>query len=148
MPSTYTSLHYHIIFGTKHRTPWIAPSWRDRLHEYLGGTVRGLDGVPEAVGGVDDHVHLLAGLRPTHTIADFVRELKKAGTAWVRENELEAEFAWHEGYAAFTVSPTARASVKAYVRDQPEHHRRRDLLEELKWLLEKAGIAYDPQYLE
>jgi len=81
MGSTFLSLHYHIIFATKHRKPSIAPAWRDRLHEYLGGTVRGLEGIPEAIGGVDDHVHLLVGLRATHTLADFIRELKKAGTA-------------------------------------------------------------------
>src|SRR5262245_21636350 len=148
MASTYLSLHYHIIFSTKHRTPWITSAWRSRLHEYLGGTIRGLDGIPEAVGGVDDHVHLLLGLRATHTLADLLRELKKAATAWVREQNLEPAFAWQEGYAAFTVSPTARDGVKAYIRNQEEHHRRKSFLEELQWLLKEAGVEYDPKYLE
>jgi putative transposase len=148
MGSTFLSLHYHIIFATKHRKPFIAPAWRDRLHEYLGGTVRGLEGIPEAIGGVDDHVHLLVGLRATHTLADFIRELKKAGTAWVKGEKLELHFAWQEGYAAFTVSPTARGGVKKYLANQADHHRRRSFVEELRWLLKEAGIAYDPQYLE
>ena len=59
MGSTYHSLHYHIVFGTKDRRPFITPGWRSRLHEYLGGTVKGLGAVPEAIGGVEDHVHLL-----------------------------------------------------------------------------------------
>ncbi len=46
MASTYISLHYHIIFATKNRTPNIDPIWRARLHEYLGGAVSGLDGFP------------------------------------------------------------------------------------------------------
>jgi len=148
MASTYLSLHYHIIFSTKERRAWIAPDWRSRLHEYLGGTVRGLDGVPEAVGGVADHVHLLVGLRATHTLADFVRELKKSGTAWVREGGLEPAFTWQEGYAAFTVSPTARPQVKSYIANQEEHHRQRSYIEELKALLEAAEVEYDPRYLE
>ena len=131
MGSTYLSLHYHIIFATKHRTPWIAPSWADRLHAYLGGTVRGLSGTPEAVGGVDDHVHLLVGLRATHALADFVRELKIAGTTWVHDQKLESDFSWQEGYAAFTVSPTSCDGVKRYVLNQVEHHRRRTYIEEL-----------------
>ena len=73
MPSTYTSLHFHIVFCTKHREPCIDTSWRPRLHEYLGGTVRGLGGVPGAVGGTADHVHILAGLRPTQCLSDLVR---------------------------------------------------------------------------
>ena len=111
--STFLSLHYHIVFSTKHRAPIIADAWTARLHEYLGGTVRGLEGVPEAVGGVEDHVHLLVGLRATHTLADFVREVKKAGTAWVRDEIRLPDFAWQEGYAAFTVSPRAEMACSA-----------------------------------
>jgi putative transposase len=76
MASSHLSLHYHIIFGTKDRIPFIHDSWISRLHEYIGGTVRGLDGIPQAVGGVADHVHLLVGLKATHCLSDFVRDLK------------------------------------------------------------------------
>src|ERR1051326_7887835 len=112
MGSTFLSLHYHIIFATKNRARSIAPRWKARLHEYLGGTVRGLDGVPQAIGGVEDHVHLLVGLRATHILADFVRELKKSATTWVHEQKLDLQFAWQEGYAAFTVGPNARAGCQ------------------------------------
>ena len=61
MPSTYLSLHYHLVFSTKNRAPLILPEWCSRLHEYLGGTVSGLGGFPEGIGGVADHVHLLVG---------------------------------------------------------------------------------------
>jgi putative transposase len=61
MASTYLSLHYHRVIGTKDRMPMIASEWRPRLHESLGGTVRALEGVPEAVSGLAGHVHLLVG---------------------------------------------------------------------------------------
>jgi Transposase IS200 like len=80
MSSTYLSLHYHLVFSTKNREPFIAPDWRARPHEYLGGTVAGLGGFPQGTGGVDDHVHLLVGLKATHALADFMRELKKASS--------------------------------------------------------------------
>jgi len=50
MPSTYTSLHYHLVFSTKNRVPLIDTDCAGGLHEYLGGTVRGLGGVPETIG--------------------------------------------------------------------------------------------------
>ena len=65
MPSTHLSLHYHVVFSTKDRHPFIADDWRNRLHEYLGGLIRAADGIPEAIGGTADHVHLLVGLRDT-----------------------------------------------------------------------------------
>ena len=148
MPSTYLSLHYHLVFSTKNREPWIGPSWRPRFHEYLGGTVRGLDGVAEAVGGVADHVHLLVGLKSTHCLADFVRELKKASSVWVHDEMRIAGFAWQEGYAAFTVSATARDAVREYIAHQAEHHRGKTFPEELVEMLERAGVKYDARYLD
>ena len=70
MSSTHLSLHYHLVFGTKSHQALITSTWRDRLHAYLGGVIRTLDGVPEAIGGVADDVHLLVSLRATHTLAD------------------------------------------------------------------------------
>ena len=146
--STFLSLHYHIIFSTKYRKPWIRDAWIARLHEYTGGTVRGLDGVPESVGGVEDHVHLLVGLKSTHRLCDFMRELKKSTSEWVHETINESRFQWQEGYAAFTVSPTARDAVRSYIGSQREHHRSQTFKEELIELLERAGVEYDPKYLD
>lgn len=145
---SYLSLHYHLVFSTKERRPLIGEEWRDELHQYLGGTINGLGGVSQQVGGVADHVHLLVGLKATHTLADVVRELKKASSTWVRDEKRERRFAWQEGYAAFTVSPTARAKVRAYIRNQAAHHRKLSFRDELVRMLEQAGIDYDPEYLD
>jgi putative transposase len=148
MPSTYLSLHYHIVFSTKNREPLIQASWQPRLHEYLGGTVNGLDGVSEIVGGVADHVHLLVRLKATHCLADFMRELKKASSVWVH-NELKLPaFTWQEGYAAFTVSATNRDAARDYIARQEEHHRGKTFREELIEVLERAGVEYDERYLD
>jgi REP element-mobilizing transposase RayT len=148
MPSTYLSLHYHIVFGTKNREPMIGSDWRSRLHQYLGGTLAGLGGSPQGVGGMADHVHLLVGLRATHRLADIVRELKKASSAWVHEHIPLPSFAWQEGYAAFTVSAGARQVVQEYIANQEDHHRTRSFREEVIEMLEKAGIEYDPHYFD
>lgn len=148
MPSTYLSLHYHLVFSTKDRKPIIQSGWRTRLHEYLGGTINGMGGICQAVGGVADHVHLLVGLKATHCLADVLRELKKSSSVWVHDEIRKKAFTWQEGYSAFTVSPTARGSVKRYIGGQENHHRKRTYREELIDLLQKAGIEYDPQYLD
>jgi REP element-mobilizing transposase RayT len=147
MPSTYLSLYYHLIFGTKGRNPSIDISWRSRLHEYLGGTVRGLGGFPEGIGGTADHVHLPAALKSSHCLADVMRELKKASSAWVHKEIGQPGFAWQEGYAAFTVSATVRDAVREYISNQEEHHRLKPFREEFIEFLEKAGVEYDPRYL-
>jgi putative transposase len=135
-----------LVFATKHREAAIAAEWRPRLHEYLGGTIRGLGGFPEGVGGVADHVHLLVGLKATHCLADVMRELKKASSIWVHQEIGLRSFAWQEGYAAFTVSVTARDGVRNYIAHQEEHHRVKSSRDELLEMLVKAGVEYDPRY--
>src|SRR5712692_8325715 len=85
MPSTHLCLDFHLVFSTKERRPLIVPAWRDRLHAYMGGSIRTLGGVPVAIGGTVDHVHLLLGLRATHRLADVVREVKVASSKWIHE---------------------------------------------------------------
>ena len=148
MPSTHTSLHYHLVFATRNREPWITEPTRSQLHEYLGGTVRGLGGQPEGIGGIADHVHLLVSLKPTHCLADFMRELKKASSSWFRDHSHQPGFHWQEGYAAFSVSASAKDAVRSYIARQEEHHRTRTFREELIEFLQKAGVEYDERYLD
>jgi putative transposase len=147
MPSTYLSLHYHLIFSTKERRALIAEAWRERLHAYLGGTVRTIGGVPEAVGGTADHVHMLVGLRATHCLADVLWEIKRSSSQWVHETLGLTEFAWQEGYGAFTVSASGIAAVKRYILRQEEHHRKRTFQEEYVGFLSRSGVEYNERYL-
>lgn len=147
MPSTHLSLHYHIVFGTKNHDPVISPTWRDRLHAYLGGVVRTLDGVPVAVGGVSDHVHMLVGLKATHTLADVLREIKSVSSGWVHDDVGMKSFAWQEGYGAFTVSASQLEIVRTYIEQQAEHHRTRTFREEYIELLQRSGMKFDERYL-
>ncbi|MCK5862235.1 MAG: IS200/IS605 family transposase [Candidatus Hydrogenedentes bacterium] len=148
MSSTYLNLHYHIIFGTKNRRPYIDDKFRGRIHAYLGGTLKKLGCVPQKIGGTQDHVHILTGLKATHCLSDVMRELKKNTSIWVHKEIGIPEFQWQDGYAAFTVSATACSGVKRYIDRQKEHHRQKTFKEELAELLEMAGIEYDPKYLD
>jgi putative transposase len=146
MGSTFFSLHYHIVFSTKDRRPFLRREWRPRLHSYLGGIINGMNGAPEVVGGVEDHVHMLASLRPIHRLADVLRDLKKDSSNWVKAN-FDRKFLWQEGYAAFTVSPAATDSVRNYIANQEAHHGKHSFRDELTELLGLAGIEYDEKYL-
>jgi putative transposase len=84
MGSTYFSLHPHLVFSTKERRPFIQSKYRAELHRYLGGTARCLGAVALEVGGIQDQVHLLLGLRTTRVVADLVQELKKASGGWAK----------------------------------------------------------------
>jgi putative transposase len=146
MPATHLSLHFHIVFSTKDRRPFITDSWRNRLHEYLGGLIRAADGVPEAIGGVADHVHLLVGLRATHTLAPFVQDIKQSSSRWIHETIGVKNFNWQPGYAAFTVSVSNCGAVKEYIANQVSHHQTKTFQEEYVAFLQKHRVEYDDKY--
>lgn len=146
MPSTYTSLHFHLVFSTKERLPLIAEDWRERLHSYLGGIVKGLEGIPLAVGGINNHVHLLVGLKSKHRLDYFLRDLKADSSVWIHK-ELKKKIEWQKGYAAFTVSPSNIEGVKRYILNQEKHHQKKDFKEGLIELLKASGVEYDERYL-
>ncbi len=147
MPSTHVSLNFHIIFSTKNRFPFIDKNWRDELHAYLGGILNSMGARPLKIGGVSDHVHILAGLKATHCLADVLREVKGSSSEWVHEQRRLRRFSWQEGYGAVTVSPSQVPYVKNYIARQEEHHRKRTFQEEYREFLEKSGIEYDERYL-
>jgi len=147
MPSTHLSLHFHIVFSTKDRHPFIVDEWRGRLHEYLGGLIRAGGAIPEAVGGTADHVHLLAGLRASRSLADFVQDIKQTSSRWVHENVGVKNFAWQPGYGAFTVSVSHREAVRTYIAKQIEHHRTKTFQKEYVAFLQKHLVHYDEKYL-
>ena len=147
MPSTHLSLNYHLVFSTKERRPWIDAAWRERLHAYLGGCVKTVDGIPQAIGGVADHVHLLVGLRATNRLCDVLEDIKRESSKWIHRELGLREFAWQEGYSAITVSPGMRTKVKGYIDRQEAHHRKLTFTEELRDFLAKAEIQYDEKYL-
>ncbi len=147
MPSTHLSLHYHVVFSTKNREPYIADPLVELLHSYLGGLVRDLGGVPECIGGVADHVHMLLGLKATHRLCDVLREIKSSSSKWMHEVQEIKEFGWQDGYGAFTVSDNRREIVATYIRNQKVHHERKTFQEEYVNFLREAGVEYDERYL-
>jgi putative transposase len=95
----------------------------ERLHAFLGAIVRGQGGAA-IVGGVEDHIHMLIGLKPSHRLSDIMREVKHESSRWVHEVIQNRGFAWQKGYSAFTVSPLAFEKVRQYIVNQRKHHAR------------------------
>ena len=146
--STFTKLSYHIVFSTKYRSKSIADSFSERLYEYIGGIIRAKNGLLIEIGGVEDHVHLLANLSPTKSISDTIREIKANASKWRNEFPDNAgRFEWQKGYGAFTVSYSQIESVRHYIRNQREHHRTKTFEEEYIAFLKLHNIEFDYQYL-
>lgn len=146
--SSFTKLTYHVVYSTKYRRPTITEPIRDRLYEYIGGIIRGKNGHLIEVGGVADHIHILATFPASIAVAEMVRDIKANSAKWVNElGSLQERFEWQKGYGAFTVSASRTGAVRRYIQNQQQHHRRVSFEEEFVALLKRHGIEFDPRYL-
>jgi REP element-mobilizing transposase RayT len=145
MAHTFSRNHVHVIFSTKERRKTIAKELQPRLWAYLAGICKNHEMIALAVGGTEDHVHLLFHLPPKLALAKAVLLLKSNSSKWMSEQG--REFSWQEGYGAFSVSSSNLDSVIRYIQNQEAHHRKIGFDEEFRAILTKLGIQYDSKYL-
>ena len=114
----------------------------------LGAPLRGLGGISLELNGAEDHVHLLAKLRPDRALSDVLRKLKANATGWMHDVFPEVKnFSWQRGYGAFTVSQSNVEEVRNYIRRQKEHHAKISFRDEFIQLLKANGIEFDERYV-
>jgi REP element-mobilizing transposase RayT len=145
MSHTYAQNVVHVVFSTKGRRKTIDSEFRPKLWSYITGICRKLDIYVHAVGGMEDHLHLLIQIPPVLTLSKAVATLKANSSRWTSAEG--QKFAWQEGYAAFSVSASVIPVVTRYIRNQEEHHKRMDFDAEFAALLKKHGIEFDPKYV-
>lgn len=148
MAGKHISLLVHFTWSTARREPWLEANMHDDLYAYIGGIMNNKKAKLISAGGMFDHVHLFASLPSTISVADFVNAVKSNSSRWLHESFSQLRnFAWQEGYGAFSVSKSEQQSVVKYISNQEEHHRKRTFKEELITLLDKHEVEYDERYL-
>ena len=148
MSHTFVNALFHCVFSTKRRQPLIKPALRERLWPMMGGIAREQGLKALAIGGVEDHVHLLLSLSSTVPLAKAIQMIKGASSKWVHDTFPKHRlFAWQEGYGAFSIGVSQIDATRAYIRSQPEHHRQATFQEEFISFLKKHGIEYDERYV-
>jgi putative transposase len=139
---SYVCCLVHVVFATDERRPVIRDEMKERLHSYLGGIARENGISATAVGGTADHVHLLISLPRTISIAKAIQLLKSGSSKWIHDNFPESKnFAWQEGYGAFSIGVSQIPTTVRYIQSQDEHHKRVSFADELKKFLAVHGIA-------
>ncbi len=122
----------------------IAKGIQPRLWAFIGGIAKTNGMVPIAIGGVEDHAHALIGLPAQMSVAKGVQLLKAGSSKFMNESISKARFEWQKGYFAGSVSASMIKPTVAYIAKQEAHHKRQSFEDELRELLEKHGVEFNP----
>ena len=142
MSHTFTKNHQHLVFSTAGRHKSIDKKFQPKLWAYIAGICKNHGIFVRAIGGTEDHVHILIELPPMIAVAKAVLTIKSNSSRWA--NEIGRKFSWQKGYAAFSVSASNLGAVEHYVNNQETHHKKIGYEDELLVLLRKHGIEFDP----
>jgi|SRR5438105_13291987 len=149
MAQSLTQIYLHIVFSTKDRRPHLQnKDFRLKLHAYLAGICKNLESPALIIDGVEDHVHVLCRFSKNMALADFLRELKRDSSKWIKTESRElADFHWQAGYGAFSISPSHVDALTTYIANREKHHQRETFQDEFRRLCRKYGVAIDERYV-
>ena len=145
MAHTFSRNHIHLVFSTKDRRNTIAKESQPQLWAYLAGICQNYEMIALAIGGTENHVHILFHLPPKLALAKAVALLKANPSKWLGEQEIK--FSWQEGYGAFSVSSSNLDQVTRYIQNQEAHHRKASFEDEFRALLRKHGVEYEAKFV-
>jgi REP element-mobilizing transposase RayT len=148
MANTYTKLNIHIVFHVKSTGITIRQKDLGQVFAYIGGIIHNVGGYPITVGGITNHIHILATMPKTMSVSEFVQKIKANSSKWIKTiDEYYETFAWQEGYGAFCVSPSLLKKTIQYIETQEQHHHEVSVRDEFIQFLKENGIEFDERYL-
>jgi REP element-mobilizing transposase RayT len=148
MPQSLVKNYVHLIFSTKDRQNLIDKAIQNELYAYVGGICKEIECYPYAIGGVENHIHILCLLSKKVALVDLLKTVKAQSSRWIKtKGKKYQKFYWQKGYGAFSINPSEISFVKDYIYRQEEHHRKKTFKQELLYFLNKYDVAYDERYM-
>lgn len=148
--NTYSQINIMIVFGVKNRQRLLISEIRPKVYAAITKIIldHGKGSKVIAIGGVDDHVHILISLSSSITLSDLIREIKSRSSRWINDQRLiPFHFEWQKGSGAFSYSQSHRQSVINYINNQEEHHRIKTFREELEAFFAAYDLPVNPRDL-
>lgn len=148
MPQSLSQIYIHLVFHVRYDGITVKEQDLPRLYAYLDGIIANKHSLVIQIGGTQDHVHILCTLPRTISVSDFVEDIKKCSSKWLKTVSPDyGKFAWQGGYGVFSVSVSQLDNTRKYICSQKEHHQNKSFQEEYEAFLKAYNVKYDPQYV-
>lgn len=144
---SFYNLIYHIVFATKRREKVIEIVDERRIYGLLLSIMEKYGARVFRIGGMPDHVHILACVPPTISLSDFIGSVKRESSLFIKQNSILSKWnGWQDGFGCFSYSLQDKDKIVNYIKNQKEHHKKISYLDELRgWLIEN-GVSPDSPY--
>ena len=147
-PGTFTQIYVQLVFAVQNRDAILTKNIRNRVFEYMSGTITNQKHKSIIVNGTSNHVHILLGLNPSISVSDTVHDIKRSSSLFINNEKLcLGRFSWQEGYGGFSYSRSQITDIYNYIENQESHHKMRTFQQEYIDYLNQNEMEFDKQFL-
>ncbi|MGL5194626.1 MAG: IS200/IS605 family transposase [Chroococcales cyanobacterium] len=144
-------IYYHLVWATKKRQPLITPQREPVLYQYIIGKANALGCIVHAIGGIENHIHLVVSIPPSLSVAEFVKHIKGSSAYHLNHpgGEVTLKFGWQDGYGVFSVGRKQLDIAVNYVQNQKIHHQNNTEIAALEQMSDRddpPSIWHSPQF--
>ena len=148
MANTYHQIYLQAVFAVKYREGKLHKEWREKVYSVIGNLINETGCKTIKINGVEDHIHIFFGLKPTVSIPELMRTIKAKSSKYINEEKLtKSKFEWQDGYGVFSYSHSHIPRVYKYIENQEKHHQKKKFKEEYIEFLTKFNVDYKTEYV-
>jgi len=138
----FIKVYIHFVWSTKNREPFLySPELRLKVWQHIKENAKVKDIFIDMINGYQEHCHCLISLGADQTMSKIMQLIKGESSFWINKNKLcKEKFEWQDDYFAVSVSESAIAKVREYIKNQGDHHRKKTFQEEYDQFIEKFGF--------
>jgi REP element-mobilizing transposase RayT len=132
----------HAVWGTKNRAPFLTHDIRRQVIAHIKANAREKRLYIDTLDGYIDHLHCLYGSNADMSISKTLQLMKGEPAHWInKEKVTKLHFEWADEYFAVSVSESMIPAVRAYIRNQEEHHKKKTFKEEYDQFIKKYNLG-------
>lgn len=138
---SYVRIWIHCVWGTKNRIPFLNKGSNAVIINHINENAKDKGIYIDFMNGHREHIHCIISLNADQTLAKSLQLLKGESSFWINKNKLaQGKFEWADEYFAVSVSESQINTVRDYIKNQEEHHRKKSWEEEYVEFIEKYGF--------
>ena len=140
--------YIHMVFATKGRENSLKEEDLPEMHSHMAKILQKIGCIPIKIGGISNHIHILSLVSKNISVSEMAKTVKASSSKWIKEKRADySQFAWQNGYAAFSVSQSKVPATVDYIVHQKEHHLQKAFESELIEFLDAYELEYDERDL-
>jgi len=127
---SYIKILVHLVWTTKDHQKFLTDNIRENVLRHIVDNSKSKGFHIKAINGHLEHVHAIVSL-DDFNISKVMQLIKGESSYWINKEKLSPQkFEWQDEYFAVSIGESQFNTVRNYILNQGEHHKKKTFQEE------------------